>query len=649
MTVFERAHAVVQAANLQDYYSLERLDGEDKSKSAAREVWFYGPYVLRIHQDNALEGEARLLRLLPTGIPHAPVVAAGEGWIVQKRVSGEPLSAVWRSLDATKQRAAAQQLAAILINLHQLRISGMPSLSPGWFAAILPDTILKLAAQLRARDPALLDAVIQFTRRTMTEVTPPLRWGFVHRALHFDHVLWNGERITALLDFEYAVLAPRELELDAINRFVRHPGLTSALEPGDLESLIGWLREDYPLLFGEAGVEKRLKLYSIEHDLRLLAADPDRRRIRAPARSHRSLVLSCSAICGILPAVETRGTMDALQFVPILVVGFATSLGLTPLSRAIALRLGVVDKPSQRKLHLDNKPMMGGLAIYVGFALALLLFSPPQYLVELGALLSGAAFLAIVGLIDDRFLLSAQIRLVCQALAAVVLIASGIHIQLFNQPLIDYPLTILWVAILVNATNYLDNMDGLAAGFSAIAAGFFTLIAFTQGLTLVSALGAALMGSAVGFLVYNFNPASTFMGDMGSVVLGFVLAVLGIKLEFGAQPLSVTWMVPLLVLALPLVDFPLVTITRILEGRSPLDSGKDHISHRLMSLGLSQRWTLFVLYGGCTFFGFLALLVSNEPPERALWIGLGGLALMGTVFIVMMVVRRKYQLAPKSG
>ena len=120
------------------------------------------------------------------------------------------------------------------------------------------------------------------------------------------------------------------------------------------------------------------------------------------------------------------------------------------------------------------------------------------------------------------------------------------------------------------------------------------------------------MGSAVGFLIYNFNPASSFMGDMGALVLGFVLAVLGIKLKFGAQPPSVTWMVPLLVLALPLFDISLVVFTRIMEGRSPGQAGKDHTSHRLMSLGLSQRWTLFVLYGACLFFGTLGVLVSSR-------------------------------------
>jgi UDP-GlcNAc:undecaprenyl-phosphate GlcNAc-1-phosphate transferase len=216
---------------------------------------------------------------------------------------------------------------------------------------------------------------------------------------------------------------------------------------------------------------------------------------------------------------------------------------------------------------------------------------------------------------------------------------------MFNVPLIDYGLTILWVVTLTNAVNFLDNMDGLAAGLSAIAAGYFMLIAFTQGLSLVSALAAALMGSAVGFLIYNFSPASSFMGDMGALVLGFILAVLGIKLTFQARPPSVTWMVPLLVLALPLFDICLVVFTRISEGRSPGQAGKDHTSHRLLSLGLSQRWTLVVLYSGCLFFGALGFLVSTAPPEQALLIGLGGLALLGALFVTMMYVRRKYQLA----
>ncbi len=335
---------------------------------------------------------------------------------------------------------------------------------------------------------------------------------------------------------------------------------------------------------------------------------------------------------------------NVLQFVPMLVVGFAASLGLTPLSRQIAMHLGVVDKPNQRKIHKDNKPLMGGLAIYVAFALALLLFSPPQHLVEFGAVLSGAAFLALVGLLDDRYNLGIRIRLLAMSIAALVLVAAGIQIKLFSVPLLDFPLTLLWVLTIINAINFLDNMDGLSAGLSAIAAGSFLLIALGEGLTLVSGLAAALAGSAVGFLVYNFNPSSTFMGDMGALVLGFVLAVLGIKLEFGTQPLGVTWMIPLLVLALPLFDITLVVFTRLREGRSPGEAGKDHTSHRLMSLGLSQRQTLLVLYSACAYFGLVGLLVSTLPPLAALLVGGAHFALLGGLFLLMMWIRKRYQL-----
>ncbi len=335
--------------------------------------------------------------------------------------------------------------------------------------------------------------------------------------------------------------------------------------------------------------------------------------------------------------------MDTLAFIPILIVGFAFSLGLTPLSRALALRLGVVAIPSQRNIHKDYKPLMGGMAMYLAFAAALLLFSPPDYVAELLVLIGGAAFLALVGLIDDRYNLGIRVRLLAQVITALSMAALGVSIRLFGTPLLDVPLTVVWVCAITNAVNFLDNMDGLAAGLTAIAAAGFTAVAFSQGLELVSMLAAALAGSAVGFLIYNFNPASSFMGDMGSLVLGFVLSALAIKLEFGTQPLSVTWMVPVLVLALPIIDINLVMLPRLLEGRSLGQGGKDHSSHRLMALGLSQRQTLFVLYAFCALYAALAYIVSTAPPATALLIGIGGLAGMGVVFVLLMWVRRRVQ------
>lgn len=333
-----------------------------------------------------------------------------------------------------------------------------------------------------------------------------------------------------------------------------------------------------------------------------------------------------------------------VQHIPIMIVGFATALGLTPISRQLAMRLGVVDKPTlARKIHADHKPMMGGLAIYIGFALSLLLFSPPRHITELLAIIAGAGGLSLVGLLDDRYNLAWRVRLLTQFAAAGVLILAGIQIRLFGLPFIDMPITLIWVVALTNAANFLDNMDGLTAGFSAIACGFFLLIALTQGQILVSLLAAAIFGSAIGFLTYNFNPASTFMGDMGALVLGFVQAALAIKLNFAHQPLDVTWMIPLLVLALPIFDINLVVWTRLAEGRSPVEGGKDHTSHRIMSLGFNQRQTLFILYGFCALYGAIGFVVSAAPPDLGLRVGLFGLAVLAGLFGLMIWIRQRYQ------
>lgn len=343
--------------------------------------------------------------------------------------------------------------------------------------------------------------------------------------------------------------------------------------------------------------------------------------------------------CRILRAMDTT-----LQYIPILIVGFATSLGLTPLTRQIAMRLGVVDKPNQpRKTHKDHKPMMGGLAIYLALTISVLVFSPPQHIRELLAIVSGAGLLALVGLIDDRYELSWRVRFIVQFAAALVLVIVGIQIQLLGTQWIDIPITLIWVVALTNATNFLDNMDGLTAGLSAIAASFFLLIAILQGQILVSLLAAGILGSAVGFLVYNFAPSSTFMGDMGALALGYLLATLAIKLNFANQPLNVSWMVPVLVLALPIFDINLVFWTRLAEGRSPAEAGRDHTSHRIKALGLGNRGTVITLYAMCALFGLLGLLVSITPTAQAFVIGTVGIIALLSLFVAMVWVREKRQ------
>ena len=332
--------------------------------------------------------------------------------------------------------------------------------------------------------------------------------------------------------------------------------------------------------------------------------------------------------------------MDArLQFIPVMIVGFGAALCLTPLTRQIAMRLGVTAAPNPRNIHSRHVPLMGGAAIYLAFVLSALLFSPPNHLVELGAIVAGATMLALIGYLDDRRHLSPRIRLLVMTVAAAVAALSGVQIRLFGTPYIDIPLTLFWIVALINAVNWIDNMDGLAAGAAAIASGFFLLLALSQGQILVSMLAAAIFGSALGFLIYNFNPSSTFMGDMGAYTLGFVLAILAIKLKFATQPLNVTWMVPVFALALPILDINLAIFTRLIERRPLMLAAKDHVSHRLLRLGLTQRQTLALLYLFCIAYGLVALGISQAPADQALAIGGIALVSLGFIFCALVIIR----------
>lgn len=333
------------------------------------------------------------------------------------------------------------------------------------------------------------------------------------------------------------------------------------------------------------------------------------------------------------------------QFVPILFVAFAFALGMTPVSRQIAMRLGVIDRPKKRNITKAPTPMMGGLAIVVAYSVSMFLFMPTDLYGTWIWVFVGTAMLAIMGLIDDRYDLSWRKKMPIMLLAAFLMPLAGININLFQTPLIDYPITIIWLVALTNAVNFMDNMDGLSAGLSAIAGGFFLLLGLAQDLPLVTCMGAAILGGCLGFLTFNFNPASTFMGDMGALSLGYNLGILGILIEFDTKPIGLTWMIPILILALPIFDINLVVFTRISEGRSPVDAGKDHTSHRLLSAGFSARMTLLILYSACLLFGSLGILISTYPDVTGLFIGVGSLVLIGILFILMSYFRRHFQLS----
>ncbi|MBE2224290.1 MAG: undecaprenyl/decaprenyl-phosphate alpha-N-acetylglucosaminyl 1-phosphate transferase [Anaerolineae bacterium] len=301
-------------------------------------------------------------------------------------------------------------------------------------------------------------------------------------------------------------------------------------------------------------------------------------------------------------------------------VVFAIALGITAVSipgiRRLAISLGFVDAPAQRKMHSTPIPLMGGVAIYLGAILALALFSNRIAQSITGVLLA-LSIVALIGLIDDRVGLPAWAKLGGQFISFLVLLYYGIHVQLPIPPLANYAITFLWLAGISNAINFLDNMDGLSAGVSAVAASFMLLLAVFNEQILVSALAAALLGSCLGFLRYNFKPAQIFMGDAGSLFLGYSLAILGLQLRFPDNVTAVTWMVPVLILGLPIFDTTLVTFSRLRRGVSPNTPGKDHTSHRLVARGFSQREAVLFLYLIGGVFGLIALFVTQANALEA--------------------------------
>jgi len=305
------------------------------------------------------------------------------------------------------------------------------------------------------------------------------------------------------------------------------------------------------------------------------------------------------------------------QFIPFILVSGLVSFTSTPLVRRLAQRVNFVDNPQARKLHLTPMPMLGGLAIYLGLMASVVLTQQQSSYTKLLGIVLGATVMTLVGLWDDRTELSPALKMLGQLVAAAIVIATGTHTQLFDIRVLDYALTTFWIIGIVNAMNFQDNMDGRAAGLATVASGFFFILAVLEGLIIEAGLAAALLGASIGFLYYNFSPASLFMGDAGSMLLGFTLAVLGVNLKF-ARPLAVTWMIPIIILGVPIFDTTLVVISRLRRGIHVYQGGKDHTSHRLVSvLGMSSARSVMSLYLAAGALGLLAIMLRDATVLQA--------------------------------
>jgi len=312
-----------------------------------------------------------------------------------------------------------------------------------------------------------------------------------------------------------------------------------------------------------------------------------------------------------------------------LILIFASALlfaiSATPAARWLALRFGIIDQPAARKVHTTPIPRFGGIAMYGAVVIALVVFRG-RYVNQLISILLGATWVSLVGAWDDRWGMRPALKLLGQVVAAMILIVTGVQVQFLSSEVLNWMVTIIWVVGLTNAINFLDNMDGLSGGIAAIASAFFLLMAVQNGQYLVGVLSAALLGASVGFLIYNFNPATIFMGDTGSLFLGFMLAAVGIKLRFPNNTDAITWMVPVLVLGIPIFDTTLVVFSRIRRGLHPATPGKDHTSHRLVRMGFTQREAVMFLYLIGGMLGMIGVFVTQADLIEAYLLG-------GSVFL----------------
>jgi UDP-GlcNAc:undecaprenyl-phosphate GlcNAc-1-phosphate transferase len=284
------------------------------------------------------------------------------------------------------------------------------------------------------------------------------------------------------------------------------------------------------------------------------------------------------------------------------------SIALTALARVVSPRIGLVAAPRQDRWHSKPTPLLGGVAIYLAFVAGFCFFGPRTTGVY--AILAGGTLLVITGLVDDILHIKPYTKLVFQLIAASILVYFGLHLPFVEYQLVNDVLTIFWLVGITNALNLLDNMDGLAGGISAIACVFLAVTFLLNGQIQEAVLPAMLGAAALGFLVFNFSPASIFMGDSGSMFLGFLLSGTALLSDTGRlRNLTSVLLTPVLILMIPIFDTCIVTITRKLSGRPISQGGRDHASHRLVALGVPERRAVLLLYSFAAASGALALMV----------------------------------------
>ncbi len=315
-----------------------------------------------------------------------------------------------------------------------------------------------------------------------------------------------------------------------------------------------------------------------------------------------------------------------LKIVLAVAVAFVLAFATTPPVKSLAVKLGAIDVPKDaRRIHKHPIPRMGGLAIFIGFIISVLLFAELDR--KLTGILLGCLIIVITGAIDDKKPMRWWVKLLLELVAAVVVVAFGVKIEVLFNPnifaengalLLGYlsvPVTILWIIGITNAVNLIDGLDGLACGVSSISSLTMLVVALILSEGGIAIVLAALVGACLGFIPYNANPAKIFMGDTGALLLGFALATISVTAMFKFYAI-ITFVVPLLALALPLFDTLFAIIRRLLKGQNPMKPDRGHLHHRLIDMGLSQKQAVAVLYCLSAVLGLTAVVINTHGPMR---------------------------------
>ena len=311
-----------------------------------------------------------------------------------------------------------------------------------------------------------------------------------------------------------------------------------------------------------------------------------------------------------------------------LLVALVISFLATPVVKTFAYKVGAIDVPKDnRRMHKVPIPRLGGLAIFIGFMVSVLLFVPITP--EMRSILLGAVIIVVLGVVDDIMALPAMLKFVVQIIAALIPALGGVRILAFSNPNIfsdnlywvldglSIPITVLWIVGITNSVNLIDGLDGLANGVSAISATTMLLIALLISEAQVALVMAALVGACAGFMPYNLNPAKMFMGDTGATFLGYILATMSIQGLFKYYAL-ISFVVPFLILGLPIFDTAFAFIRRIAHGQSPMHADRSHIHHRLIDMGLSQKQAVATLYVISAILGLSAVVLTTSGEQRAM-------------------------------